>query len=186
MSEEAKQRPAAKDAKAAPKEGPPADRRGRMRPIAAELPGLIGKPLGRRGFGEGGLIKDWAAVVGEEVARHAKPLKLAFPRGERRDGTLILRVRGSFAIELQHMAPQLLERINGYLGYGAVARLKFEQGRLPRPKPPALAEPDALAPAEERHLARDLVKIDDPELRQALEGLGRAVKGLRRHPNPAK
>ena len=69
------------------------------------------------------------------------PLKLAFPRGERRDGTLILRVRGSFAIELQHMAPQLLERINGYLGYGAVARLKFEQGRLPRPKPPALAEP---------------------------------------------
>src|SRR6185437_15606708 len=146
----------------------PADRRGRMRPIAAELPGLIGKPLGRRGFGEGGLIKDWAAVVGEEVARHAKPLKLAFPRGERRNGTLILRVRSAFAVELQHMAPQLLERINGYLGYGAVARLKFEQGRLPRPRPPALLAPQLLEPTEEKKLAREVGQIEDPELRQAL------------------
>ena len=162
------------------------ERRARMRPIAAELPGLVGKPMGRRGFGEGGLIADWPAIVGEEVARHAKPLKLSFPKGERRDGSLVLRVRSAFAVELQHMAPQLLERINGYLGYGAVARLKFEQGRLPRPRPPALLAPQGLDPAEEKKLARDLGRIEDPELRQALEGLGRAVKGLRRHPNPAK
>ena len=81
---------------------------------------------------------------------------------------------------------QPLERINGYLGYGAVARLKFEQGRLPRPRPPALLAPQGLDPAEEKKLASDLGRIEDPELRQALEGLGRAVKGLRRHPNPAK
>jgi hypothetical protein len=161
-------------------------RRGRMRPIAAELPGLVGKPMGRRGFGEGGLIANWAAVVGEEVARHAKPLRLSFPRGERRAGGLVLRVRSAYAVELQHMAPQLLERINGYLGYGAVARLKFEQGRLPRPRPPALNTPGSLDPAEERRLARDLGRIADPGLRDALEALGRAVKGLRRHPNPAK
>ena len=127
-----------------------------------------------------------AAIVGEEVARHAKPLRLTFPKGERRDGSLVLRVRSAFAVELQHMAPQLLERINGYLGYGAVARLKFEQGRLPRPRPAALLAPQGLDPAEEKKLARDLGRIEDPELRQALEGLGRAVKGLRRHPNPAK
>ena len=127
-----------------------AERRARMRPIAAELPGLVGKPMGRRGFGEGGLIADWAAIVGAEVARHAKPLRLSFPRGERRDGSLVLRVRSAFAVELQHMAPQGLD------------------------------------PAEEKKLARDLGRIEDPELRQALEDLGRAVKGLRRHPNPAK
>src|SRR5215831_3875066 len=147
------------------------ERRARMRPIAAELPGLVGKPMGRRGFGEGGLIADWAAIVGEEVARHAKPLKLSFPKGERRDGSLVLRVRSAFALELQHMAPQLLERINGYLGYGAVARLKFEQGRLPRPRPPALPAPQLLEPTEEKKLANEVGRIEDPELRQALEGL---------------
>jgi hypothetical protein len=157
-----------------------------MRPIAAELPGLIGKPLGRRGFGEGGLVSDWAAVVGEEVARHAKPLKLAFQRGERREGTLTLRVRSTFAVELQHMAPQILERINGYLGYGAVARLKLEQGRLPRPRPPAIRLPPPLDARAAGELARDLGGIEDTALRDALEGLGRAVKGLRRQPNPAK
>jgi hypothetical protein len=163
-----------------------ADRRGRMRPIAAELAGLIGKPFGRRGFGEGGLIADWPAIVGQEVARHAVPLKLSFPRGARREGSLTLRVRSAFAVELQHLAPQLLERINGYLGYGAVARLKFEQGRLPRAKPPGVSQPAPLEPAAARELARVLDRIEDPQLRQALERLGQAVKGLRRQANPAK
>lgn len=162
------------------------ERRARMRPIAAELPGLLGKPLGKRGFGEGGLIADWAAVVGEEVARHAKPLRLSFPRGERRDGTLALRVRSAFAVELQHMAPQLLERINGYLGYGAIARLRIEHGTMARSNAPVLLTPVPLEAVEEKRLARDLAGIGDASLREALEGLGKAVKGLRRHPNPAK
>ncbi|HEY2890671.1 MAG TPA: hypothetical protein VGJ31_08580, partial [Dongiaceae bacterium] len=49
-------------------------RRASMRPIAADLVRLIGKPLGKRGFGEGGLIAEWQAVVGEEIARHSAPL----------------------------------------------------------------------------------------------------------------
>jgi hypothetical protein len=157
-----------------------------MRPIGAELPRLIGKPLGKRGFGEGGLIAEWPAVVGEEIARHAAPLKLAFPRGQRREGTLTLRTTGAFATELQHMAPQLLERINGYLGYGAIARLKIEQGRLPPRARTRAPQPTPLAPGEESQLAGALQPIGDDNLRRALEALGRAVKGLRRPTNPAK
>jgi hypothetical protein len=161
-------------------------RNGAMRPIAAELGRLIGKPMGKRGFGEGGLIAEWSAVVGEDIARHAAPLKLSFPRGERRDATLTLRASGAFAIELQHMAPQLLERINGYLGYGAVARLKIEQGRLPPRKRSRNLEPAPLSPAEKQRLDSNLEPIADDGLKQALEALGRAVKGLRSPANPAK
>jgi hypothetical protein len=166
--------------------GIPDDRRGRLRPIAAELPKLIGKPLGRRGFGEGGLIADWPAIAGEEIARHSAPLKLSFPRGERHGGTLTLRVAGAFAVELQHVAPLLIERINAYLGYGAITRLKLAQGRLPPRRRPALLQPAPLGPAEESTLTQSLARIGDDGLRQALDGLGRAVKGLRRTPNPAK
>lgn len=165
---------------------PAADRQARMRPIAAELAGLIGKPMGRRGFAEGGLVAHWPAVVGEEIARATAPLKLSYPRGERRGGTLTLVVASARAVEIQHLAPQILERINGYLGFAAVARLKLEQGRLPRPRRKAMREPVPLAPAEATSLEAAVTRIEDPELRRALEGLGRAVKGLHRPPNPAK
>jgi hypothetical protein len=162
------------------------DRRGRMRPIGAELHSLIGAPMGRRGFAEGGLVAHWPAVVGEEVARATAPLKLAFPRGERRGGTLTLRVASARATEIQHLVPQIIERINGYLGYGAIARLKLEQGRLPRPRRPAMREPGPLQPAEQAALDAAVERIGDSDLRQALDALGRAVKGLRRPTNPAK
>jgi hypothetical protein len=165
---------------------PDKNRRGAMRPIAVELPKLVGKPLGRRGFGEGGLIAEWPAVVGEEIARQSAPLKLSFPRGERRGGTLTLRVIGAFATELQHLAPQLIERINNYLGYAAVTRLKLEQGRLPRRRKPGLLQPAPLVPKEEAALATTLTGIGDTGLREALDALGRAVKGLHRPSNPAK
>lgn len=162
------------------------DRQARMRPIAAELNGLIGKPMGRRGFAEGGLVAHWPAVVGEEIARATAPLKLSYPRGERRGGTLTLVVASARAVEIQHLVPQILERINGYLGFTAVARLKLEQGRLPRPRRTAMREPAPLAPAERASLEQAVTRIEDPELRRALEDLGRAVKGLHRPPNPAK
>jgi hypothetical protein len=165
---------------------PSSDRRGRMRPVGAELLSLIGAPMGRRGFAEGGLIAHWPAVVGEEVARATAPLKLAFPRGERRGGTLTLRVAGVHATEIQHLVPQIIERINGYLGYGAIARLKLEQGRLPKPRRPAMREPGPLQPAEQAALDAAVRGIGDSDLRQALDALGRAVKGLRRPTNPAK
>jgi hypothetical protein len=161
-------------------------RRGSMRPIAADLARLIGKPLGKRGFGEGGLIAEWQAVVGEEIARHSAPLKLSFPRGQRRDGTLTLLAPGAFATELQHLVPQLLERINGYLGYAAIARLKIEQGRLPARKRSRNLEPAPLTQAETQGLQGELEPIGDEGLKQALDALGRAVKGLRRPANPAK
>lgn len=167
-------------------EKPKDERRASMRPIGADLQRLIGKPMGKRGFAEGGLIAEWAAVAGTEIARFTAPLKLSFPRGQRRDGTLTLRATSAFSTELQHIAPQLLERINAYLGYGAIARLKIEQGRLP-PRP-RRAKPDIapLAPAEAAELSSRLEPIADDDLRHALEGLGRAVKGLRRPANPAK
>lgn len=148
-------------------------RGGGLAPVALAA-GRVTRPLfGKRGFAGGALATDWPAIVGSAVASHALPIRITFPPGERTGGTLVVKVdSGSFATEMQHLEPLILERINGHFGYGAVSRLKLLQGPLPRRLTPAPPPPEpttaCLTPALER--------IDDPDLRAALERLGRWVK----------
>ena len=136
----------------------------------------ITRPVfGRHGFVSGALVVDWAAIVGSAVATHTLPLRIKFPPKERGDGVLEIKVASSaFATELQHLEPLVIERINGYFGWNAVARLKLRHGPLPkrqgaRPPPP---EPDPQAAAR---LDSVLSKVDDPRLREVLERLGKYV-----------
>ncbi|HLI12957.1 MAG TPA: DciA family protein [Alphaproteobacteria bacterium] len=143
--------------------------------LGAFLPKLTQGAIARRGFAEAGLITDWDAIAGEAVAAHVVPERLEFPRGERMAGTLHLVVESAWAVALQHLEPQLIERINASLGYGAVARLKLRQGPLPRrarPSAPPSAEVDPEARAA---LADKTASIEDAGLRQAVERLGLAI-----------
>jgi len=153
-------------------------RRGRgPRALGAMLPGITDAALRKRGFAQTAVVSNWAEIVGPELAADAAPQKLTFPRGGHGDGTLHVRVSGPLAIELQHMEPLVLERINTYFGYHAVARLALVQGPLPprrdevrRKKPPALDADEVEA------VERVVSGVEDDSLRHALSGLGRAVK----------
>jgi hypothetical protein len=135
--------------------------------------GRVTRPLfGRRGFVSGGLVVDWPAIVGSAVASHTLPLEIRFPPRERAGGTLAVKVASSaFATEIQHLEPLILERINGYFGYRAVARLLLRHGPLPpraRTRPPADKPPPP-------HLEAALARVEDAELKAALERLGRRL-----------
>ncbi len=150
-------------------------RRAGLRALAESLPRVTKRLFGKRGFAEGGLAADWPGIVGAELAARCRPGKLAFARAaERREGTLTLRVEAPFATELQHLAPQIMERINGYFGYRAVARLRLKQVPY-RPS----QQRDRTAPAPDPEitpeLAARLESVEDPELRAALARLGRAL-----------
>lgn len=136
----------------------------------------VTKPVfGKHGFVSGALVVDWAAIVGSAVASHTLPIRIKFPPKERGEGTLEIKVASSaFATELQHLEPLIVERINGYFGWKAVARLRLRHGPLPprraiRPAPP---EPDAQSSAR---LDAVLDKVEDPRLREALSRLGKYV-----------
>lgn len=150
-------------------------RTGGVRHLAALLPGLTRAALGKRGFAEGGIVADWAAIVGPELAASSLPERLAFPQGARRDGTLHVRVAGAFALELQHLEPLVVERINSHFGYRAVARLRIRQGPIPRPprRSSALRPVD---PEAAREIDKAVETIADPALRAALVGFGRALR----------
>ena len=146
------------------------ERRHGLRALGTSLPALTKRALGRRGFAEGGLALDWAAIVGEEVAANTLPLKLALPRGQRAGGTLHLKVASGYALVIAHCEPQLIERVNAYLGYGAVTKLKLMQGHVARRAARAESARDS-EPAE------PVAGIEDAELAAALGGL---LKALRR------
>jgi len=159
-----------------PAEGRRAKRGGGLRALGATLPKVTGRLFGRRGFAEGGLIADWPEIVGQELAAVCLPSRLSFPRRDlRREATLTLRVALGHALTLQHLEPVILERVNGYLGYAAVARLRLHQGPLGAPR----REPKRTAPmpnpADAARLSARLAEIEDEALRAALGRLGRAV-----------
>ena len=162
------------------KRGKSADKRkgSGLRPLADSLPRVTRRALGRQGFAQGGLLHDWPEVVGPDLAAICQPRKLSFPKRERRtEGTLTLRVAPGHALMLQHIEPQICERVNTYLGYAAVVRLRLQQGALPKPLQKKRPPPLVLGSEAERRLKAKTEAIDDPELREALERLGRAVLG---------
>jgi len=131
--------------------------------------------LGKRGFTEASLVTDWAHIVGEAQSLGSLPLKIVFPQGERAGGTLHVRVAsGGLATEFNHLEPLILQRINGYFGYGAVARLKITQGPVPKRERKKQAKPPAVLPPEQEQALQDrLAAVTDPDLREALAKLGR-------------
>lgn len=131
----------------------------------------------RRGFAQASLIADWARIVGPALARRCQPLRVDFAPGRRRGGTLLIQAGGSAAMEVQHAAPQLVERVNTYFGFPAVRQLRLLQMPLPVAPPPAPPRRRALLAEEEAALGTAVETVDDADLRAALLQLGRAVRG---------
>lgn len=140
--------------------------------------GFLAETFKRQGFASTELVTRWADIVGADIAALAEPLKLQWQR-TRDDGeptepaTLVLRVEGPAAIEIQHQSAVILERINRFFGWQAVGRLTFRQAPLKRA---AKAPPPRPNSAAAELLAATLTEVGDDGLRQALGRLGAAVK----------
>ena len=78
----------------------------------------------KRGFGNPGIINDWVSIVGANLADRTLPEKLD------KNGTLRIRVDGPIATEIQHLEPQILDKVAVYFGYRAVRRLSIIQGPI--------------------------------------------------------
>jgi hypothetical protein len=156
------------------------------RPFARPLRELLGKLVGdafaRQGFASAELVMRWDDIVGHEIAAHSEPIKLQWPRRSDDDdgeaGTLVLRVEGPAAIEIQHLAGLICERVNRFLGWRAVGRLALRQAPLRRRQH---ATPPAMDPAAAARIAENLADIKDEELKAALARLGAAVNRAERH-----
>jgi hypothetical protein len=155
------------------------------RPIGAYAARALDPAARARGFATTALLSEWPALVGAELAQFTMPDRVVWPKrrdeagdatphqGHRVEGAiLVLRVEGPRAIEVQHRSGQILERVNAYFGYRAVAELRILQAPVTRKSPQSTApappvDPGALPPDAE---------IKDGNLRAALLHLGSAAR----------
>jgi len=152
-----------------PKEEP---RRRGQRAVAELLPDIGAAAFKRFGFVQSAIVSRWGEIVGTRYAEVSAPESIRFPAGKKSDGTLTLAVTGAHAPMMQHVAPAIMERVNQFFGYPAVARLVIRQGAMPAPKPRAAPPSLRPVPAE---LGDSLRNIADPELRECLSALAGAV-----------
>jgi hypothetical protein len=155
-------------------------RRFGLRPIGEAASRVAAPIVARRGGSVLVRLKaQWYEVVGAELARQTWPEKLG------RDGALRLRVVPGFALDLQHRALLVVDRINIFFGRPAVTRLVLVQGPLPLAasglrSPTVPATSDEAGTFDPAALDSRLAGIGDPELRAALAGLAALVYGAPR------
>jgi hypothetical protein len=143
---------------------------------------LVGKTIAdlfaRQGFASTGIITHWTEIVGPEIADHAEPIRMVWPRRVHEDdpepASLVLRVEGPVALEIQHLSGVIIEKVNRFFGWRAVGRIQIRQAPLARRN--KKAPPPAPDPAVVARLAAAMTDIKDDDLRGALARLGAAVK----------
>jgi hypothetical protein len=164
----AKGRPAAKEY-----ERP---RGGAARQISDLMPEIGRTAFRRFGFVQSSVVTRWPEIVGARHARHCTPESIRFPPGEKSEGILQLVVTPSHATMLQHVIPEIMERVNRFFGYKAVGRVKLRQGTVQAPPAEKRTAPPSLRPIP-MELGDSLRDIGDPELRAVLESLARNLGG---------
>jgi hypothetical protein len=149
------------------------------RPLSDLLRKTLNEGFARQGFASSELVTRWETIAGAEIAAHCEPMKIQWPRpvhNEEPDpATLVLRVEGPAAIEIQHLSSVILERVNRFFGWQAIGQIALRQAPLRRrpakPVPPAGPDPQKTA-----RIAADLGDIADDDLKSALARLGASVK----------
>lgn len=151
--------------------------------FAKPLADIVGKTINelfaRQGFASRELVTRWQDIAGEEVAAHSQPIKIQWQRpvgdAPSEPATLVLRVEGPMALEIQHSSDVIIERVNRFLGWQAIGRLAMRQAPLTRAeRRPARGKPDS---DEMARITGTLGAVEDEGLRDALAKLGASLTG---------
>ena len=133
-----------------------------------------------RGFAQVRLLTHWDEIVGADIARIARPVKVSYAR-QGIGAKLTLLSKPAHEPELQMQLPRIKERVNASYGYSAIADIRISQTG----EALGFAEPTdsfihdqptpTLPPAQAEKLRADVADVEDEKLRALLESLGKNI-----------
>lgn len=167
--------------------------RGGAKTVGSYLSGVTRPVFEKFGFQRAALLTDWDSIVGSPLCHFTAPEQIKWQKsrnekaeveqfGQQDGATLVIRVEGPAALEVQHQAPQIIERINSYFGFRAVGDIRILQAPLvTSPLEPQIKRHDLDKP-----LQKD-VKLDklDERMETAFKRLWRGIQ-LRKNNDPTK
>ncbi len=161
------------------------------RSLGSFVPKLTQGVFQKYGFSAATLLTDWATIVGPDIAAYTAPERLKWARGVdqqsaseegdcgRPGATLMLRVEPVRALDVSYRSRQLIDRINAYFGYSAVAGLRLVQAPVVR----TATSVDAAPPLDDAPPTAAIAAIDDKPLRLALANLEASIRAEKRRQN---
>ncbi|MGO4387223.1 DUF721 domain-containing protein [Microvirga sp. 2YAF29] len=152
------------------------------RPLAEFLDACLSPSLAAQGFATSDVIMAWGDIVGERLAAFTQPLKIewkrkaphADPESRPEPSTLVIRVESAFALELQHLAPTIIDRVNTYYGWRCIGKLVLKQGPVRRVEKKRPSAP-TLTPEDQEKVNTAIGPIEEEGLKAALDRLGQAI-----------
>jgi hypothetical protein len=152
----------------------------------SDLAGEILDPVLRRRAGISvALVQSWEEIVGPRLSGRSRPERMQWPRRMHDDdpfepATLVVACEGIAALHLQHETGEVIGRINAFLGFNAVGRIRIVQRPVAVGKSVARPAARPLDAAEKTKLAATVGMIEDDGLRASLERLGATILGRKR------
>jgi hypothetical protein len=150
-----------------------------FRPLADPAAGILDPVLRKRAGITIELVQAWEEVIGPALGELSRPLKLVWPRRAHEDdpfqpATLVIACQGFTAMRVQHETGEIISRVNAFLGFAAVGRIKIEQKPVTSPAAKRRALPSVDAETAKR-ISRSVEPIEDESLREALQRLGQSI-----------
>lgn len=132
-----------------------------------------------------GLVQSWEEIVGQRLAATSRPEKIQWPRRISEDdpfepAVLVVACEGLAALHLQHQTGEVVSRVNAFLGFNAIGRIRIVQKPLAGPARRQKPVLRPLSGVEKTRLEGVVAPVDDEDLRASLERLGETILGKRR------
>ena len=94
-----------------------------LRPLQSLLSENVKKILKKDGFVYFEIIKNWKNIVGEKMFKDVSPVKIKKINNE---NILSINVNKNVMIEIEYSRDQIIEKINGYLGFNAIHKIQIK------------------------------------------------------------
>ncbi|GHC71614.1 DUF721 domain-containing protein [Limoniibacter endophyticus] len=158
----------------------------RSNPVAvADLATSILDPLLRKRAGMSvALVQSWEEIVGPRLSKSSRPEKIVWARRRHPDdpfepSLLVIACEGIAALHIQHETREVISRVNAFMGFNAIGRIRIVQKPLIHYTQKKKPEMRPLQRDEKQKVEALCAGIENDDLRASLERLGQTIKAAK-------
>ena len=130
------------------------------------------------------ILSKWSQIVGSFFAKHSEPDKISRLTDDYNEfdepifkNFLHVKVSPAAAVEFQHYKDTIIEKINSFFGYKAIADLRLQQNFIPEKKINSMIKPHEIeiTDYEKEIIKKEIDEIQDKELEKSIVNLGASI-----------